>query len=84
MSTEKFLITQEPTQISDGSSSVYVQQIRGEFLRFCCEVNKPTDLTKYAQILNNDISVAQGFPLWVWSPNNKSVEIVVLKSENIE
>ena len=83
MSTEKFLISQEPTQISDGSSSVYVQQIRGGLLRFCCEVSKPTDLTKYAQMLNNDISVAQGFPLWVWSFGNEPVEIIVLKSENM-
>ena len=81
MSAATFNLTTTPTQISDGLKPVYVQQVRGSYTRFTCSPTQPDPETvTYCTILNNDLSVAEGFPLWAWTAE-QPIEIAVLRAE---
>ena len=78
----KYKLTQTPTQILDGTKAAYIQEIRGSNTRFTSTVTSPdTSTTPYCTILENDISISNGFPVWAWSPTAEPIEITVLVSE---
>ena len=80
MSATKFTLSQTPTKILDGTKAAYVQEIRGKNTCFTASATAPnTSTAPYCQILNNDLSVATGFPLWAWTPTSDPIEIVVLE-----
>ena len=80
MAAFKYTLTQTPTQILDGTKAAYVQEIRGKNTRFTVSATAPnTSNAPYCQILQNDLSVAIGFPLWAWTPTSDPIEIVVLE-----
>ena len=82
MAATKFILTQTPTQILDGTKAAYVQEIRGQLTRFTTSTNAPDPLTvPYCTILKNDLSVSIGFPMWAWTPTSEPIEITVLTSE---
>lgn len=81
MSAATFNLTTTPVQVSDGLKSVYIQEVRGRLTRFTCTATQPDPETiTYCTILNNDVSVAEGFPLWAWS-EGQPIEIAVLRAE---
>lgn len=80
MTTQSFTLTQTPVQISNGTKAVYVQEIRGKLTRFACSTTSPST-SVYAQILNGDVSVGVGFPLWAWTPDSNLIQITVLQAE---
>lgn len=81
MSATTFNLTTTPVQISDGLKPVYVQETRGSYTRFTCSATQPDpETTTYCTILNNDVSVAEGFPLWAWT-TGEPIELAVLRSE---
>ena len=80
MAAFKYTLTQTPTQILDGTKAAYIQEIRGKNTRFTASTTAPnTSNAPYCQILQNDLSVATGFPLWAWTPTSDPIEIVVLE-----
>ena len=80
MAAFKYTLTQTPTQILNGTKAAYIQEIRGKNTRFTTSVTTPnTSTAPYCQILQNDLSVATGFPLWAWTPTSDPIEIVVLE-----
>ena len=82
MAAFKYILTQTPTQILDGTKAAYIQEIRGKNTRFTCSTTQPNvATTPYCTILKNDISVSDGFPVWVWTPTAEPIEITVLVSE---
>jgi hypothetical protein len=82
MAAFKYKLTQTPTQILDGTKAAYIQEIRGSNTRFTSTVTSPdTSTTPYCTILENDISISNGFPVWAWSPTAEPIEITVLVSE---
>ena len=82
MSAQSFTLTQTPVKIADGLKSVYIQEIRGSKTRFTCVTSQPDpNTTPYCQILDNDISVAAGFPIWAWTPTTEQIQITVLTAE---
>lgn len=81
MSAATFILTNTPVQIADGTKSVYVQEIRGKHTRFTCSATVPNITTATSCIiLDNDVSIANGFPLWAWSEGDP-IQISVLTSE---
>ena len=81
MSAVTFNLTNTPVKISDGTKSVYVQEIRGKHTRFTCSPTAPDiNTVTSCVILDNDISVANGFPLWAWTEGDP-IQISVLISE---
>lgn len=75
------LTSNTPIQISDGTKAVYVQEIRGSLTRFTCTPAQPNPNTATScVILNNDISIAEGFPIWVWT-EGAEIELAVLRAE---
>ena len=82
MPATTFVLTQTPTQILDGTRAGYVQETRGQGTRYTTSTTSPdTSTTPYCTILNNDLSVSSGFPIWAWSPTSQTIEITVLTSE---
>ena len=81
MAAATFILTNTPVKIADGTKSVYIQEIRGKHTRFTSSTTAPNITTATScVILNNDVSVASGFPLWAWS-EGESIQISVLTSE---
>ena len=75
------LTSNTPVQISDGTKAVYVQEIRGRLTRFTCTTTQPNPNTVTScVILNNDISISAGFPIWAWT-EGAEIEIAVLRAE---
>ena len=75
------LTSNTPVQISDGTKAVYVQEIRGRLTRFTCTATQPHPATvTYCVILNNDISISEGFPIWAWT-EGAEIELAVLRAE---
>ena len=68
-------------QISDGAKDAYVQEIRGRLTRFTCTPTQPNPNTVTScVILNNDISISEGFPIWAWT-EGAEIELAVLRAE---
>lgn len=68
MATTEFTLTTTPTQVLDGTKSGYLQEKRGSFTRFVISTTAPSPTTEvYHTIMNNDVSVAAGFPVWAWA-----------------
>ena len=82
MSTTSYKLTSNtPVQISDGTKAVYVQEIRGRLTRFTCTSTQPDPNTVTScVILNNDISISEGFPIWAWT-EGAEIELAVLRAE---
>ena len=81
MSAATFILTGTPQQISDGTKPVYMQEIRGRLTRFTCTPTQPNPATVTScVILNNDVSIAQGFPIWAWT-EGAEIELAVLRAE---
>ena len=81
MSAATFILTGIPQQISDGTKPVYMQEIRGRLTRFTCTPTQPNPATVTScVILNNDVSIAQGFPIWAWT-TGEEIQLAVLKGE---
>ena len=75
------LTSNTPIQISDGAKAVYVQEIRGRLTRFTCTTTQPNPNTVTScVILNNDISISGGFPIWAWT-EGAEIELAVLRAE---
>ena len=75
------LTSNTPIQISDGAKAVYVQEIRGRLTRFTCTKTQPNSNTVTScVILNNDISISEGFPIWAWT-EGAEIELAVLRAE---
>ena len=82
MSAQTFTLTQTPVRITDGLKPVYIQEIRGSKTRYTCTTAQPDPATTaYCQILDNDISIGAGFPIWAWTPTSTSIEVTVLTAE---
>ena len=82
MAATKFILTQTPTQILDGTKAAYVQEIRGSKTRFTVALSAPNTATvPYCIILKNDLSVSTGFPVWAWAPTAENIELAVLTAE---
>lgn len=82
MSATTFNLTTTPVQICDGTKSVYMQEIRGRLTRFTCTPSAPNPVTVTScVILNNDVSVAAGFPIWAWT-TGAPIELAVLTAES--
>lgn len=81
MAATTYILTSTPTQITDGSSSAYIQEIRGNYTRFTCTSEQP-DINNVTAcvIMNGDLSVASGFKLWAWTVG-KTIELAVLTPE---
>lgn len=81
MSATTYNLTATPVQISDGTKPVYIQEVRGRLTRFTCTPTQPNPATvTYCTILDNDVSVSEGFPIWAWTTGDP-IEIAVLRSE---
>ena len=81
MSATTFILTGIPQQISDGTKPVYMQEIRGRLTRFTCTPTQPNPATVTScVILNNDISISEGFPIWAWT-EGAEIELAVLRAE---
>ena len=81
MSAATFILTGTPQQISDGTKPVYMQEIRGRLTRFTCTPTQPNPNTVTScVILNNDISISEGFPVWAWT-EGAEIELAVLRAE---
>ena len=75
------LTSNTPIRISDGAKAVYVQEIRGRLTRFTCTTTQPNSNTVTScVILNNDISISEGFPIWAWT-EGAEIELAVLRAE---
>ena len=75
------LTSNTPVQISDGTKAVYVQEIRGRLTRFTCTATQPNPSTVTScVILNNDISISEGFPILAWT-EGEEIELAVLRAE---
>ena len=75
------LTTNTPVQISDGAKAVYVQEIRGRLTRFTCTPTQPNPaIVTSCVILNNDVSISEGFPIWAWT-EGAEIELAVLRAE---
>ena len=75
------LTSNTPIQISDGTKAVYVQEIRGRLTRFTCTTTQPNPNTfTSCVILNNDISISEGLPIWAWT-EGAEIELAVLRAE---
>lgn len=82
MAAQKFILTQTPIQILDGTKAAYIQEIVGTGVKFTVSVTAPNPTTTPAcEIIKNDISISDGFPVWAWSKTAQNVEITVLTSE---
>lgn len=82
MAAFKYTLTQTPTQILDGTKAAYVQEVVGTGVKFTVSVTAPDTSTAPAcEIIKNDISISDGFPVWAWSKTAQNVEITVLTSE---
>lgn len=82
MVAQRFILTQTPVQILDGTKAAYVQEVVGTGVKFTVSVTAPNPTTTPAcEIIKNDISISDGFPVWAWSKTAQNVEITVLTSE---
>ena len=82
MAAQRFILTQTPVQILDGTKAAYVQEVVGTGVKFTVSVTAPNPTTTPAyEIIKNDISISDGFPVWAWSKTAQNVEITVLTSE---
>ena len=81
MSAQEITLTNDPIQVSDGATSVFIQESSGFYTRFTATANKPDATSPYCVIKNGEISVAKGFPVWAWARDESPSVIVVLKSE---
>ena len=82
MAATKFILTQTPTQILDGTKAAYIQEIRGSKTRFTVALSAPDTATvPYCTILKNDLSVSIDFPVWAWTPTSETIELTVLTAE---
>lgn len=81
MGATTYSLTETPTQITDGESSAYIQEIRGKYTRFTCSSTQP-DVNNVTAciIMNGDLSIASGYKLWAWTVG-KPVELAVLTPE---
>ena len=69
-------------QILDGTKAAYIQEVVGTGVKFTVSVTEPNPSTTPAcEIIKNDISISDGFPVWAWSKTAQNVEITVLTSE---
>lgn len=82
MSATTYNLTTTPLQICDGTKPVYIQEIRGRLTRFTCSPTAPnTSTATSCVILNNDVSVSAGFPIWAWTTGS-AIELAVLTAES--
>jgi hypothetical protein len=82
MAAQRFILTQTPVQILDCTKAAYVQEVVGTGVKFTVSVTAPNPTTIPAcEIIKNDISISDGFPVWDWSKTAQNVEITVLTSE---
>ena len=81
MAAQRFILTQTPVQILDGTKAAYVQEVVGTGVKFTVSVTEPNPSTTPAcVILNNDISISEGFPIWAWT-EGAEIELAVLRAE---
>ena len=79
MAAQKFVLTQTPTLIADGTKAAYIQEIIGSGTRFTQSYTSPnTSTTPYCTIIKNDLSISVGFKLWAWTPTATNITITVL------
>lgn len=81
MSAQEFVLNQTPVQISDGTKNIFIQEKTGFYTRFTTTTTSPTASTPYCVIKNGEVSIAKGFPVWVWARDISPSTIVVLMSE---
>ena len=82
MATQEFILTTTSVQILDGTKPAYIQEVVGTGVKFTVPVTQPNPSTTPAcEIIKNDISISDGFPVWAWSKTAQYVEITVLTSE---
>ena len=82
MAAKKFVLTQTPTLIADGTKAAYIQEIIGSGTRFTVSSSAPDTATvPYCKILKNDLAVSVGFPIWAWTPTSTNITVTVLTSE---
>lgn len=82
MAAKKFVLTQTPTLIADGTKAAYIQEIVGSGTCFTVSSSAPASATvPYCKILKNDLAVSAGFPIWAWSPTSTNITVTVLTSE---
>lgn len=81
MTTQKFTLTTTPQQILDGTKAAYIQELRGKYTKFVVSSIPVTVATDGSHtILNNDISVPAGFPIYAWT-KDATIELIVSTSE---
>ena len=82
MAAQRFILTQTPVQILDGTKAAYIQEVSGSGTRFTLSTASPdTNTVPFCTILKNDLSVSSGFPLWAWTPTATPIVLTVLTSE---
>lgn len=79
MSAQEITLTSDPVQVSDGTTSVFIQEKEGFYTRFTSTVTKPSSSDPFCVIKNGEVSVAKGFPIWAWARDISPSVIVVLK-----
>lgn len=82
MSAQEIVLTQNPVQVSDGTENIFIQEKSGFYTRFTSTTTAPTTDTPFCVIKNGEVSIAKGFPVWVWARDISPSTIVVLKSES--
>lgn len=82
MSAQEIVLTQNPVQVSDGTENIFIQEKSGFYTRFTSTTTTPTTDTPFCVIKNGEVSIAKGFPVWVWARDISPSTIVVLKSES--
>lgn len=83
MAAQRFILTQTPVQILDGTKAAYIQEVVGTGVKFIVSVTEPNPTTTPAcEIIKNDISISisDGFPVWAWT-DGAEIELAVLRAE---
>ena len=82
MAAQRFILTQTPVQILDGTKAAYIQEVVGTGVKFTVSVIEPNPSSvPFCTIIKNDLSVSSGFPLWAWTPTAAPIVLTVLTSE---
>lgn len=83
MSAATFILTNTPQQeFLISTKPVYMQEIRGRLTRFTCTPTQPNPAAVTScVILNNDVSITQGFPIWAWTTGDE-IQLSVLKGNS--
>ena len=79
MAAQRFILTQTPVKILDGTKAAYIQEVVGTGVKFTVSVTAPNPSTTPAcEIIKNDISISEGFPIWAWSSDVDPVTVSVM------